>query len=479
MKRWLDPVWTQEMKLEIDFNLMMSTFLGGKEGITEEEVETVFPSLKTIYRETQEMKDQDQLPFLTLPFDETLVPQIKKFVQGVKSWAENFVVLGIGGSALGAKALQMALNHPEYNLLSRTMRKGFPRIFVADNIDPDGFKALLDLLDIRKTLFNVISKSGGTAETMSQFLIIRDLLKKKLGPRKEKERLVITTDPEKGVLRTIVQEEQFESFEIPPLLGGRFSVFSAVGLLPAAMAGIDVEELLAGVRDMNRRCQTESLWENPAYLCAALAYLSYRRKRKNIRVVMPYADALKGVGEWFCQLWAESLGKRLNSKGKEVWVGQTPVTALGATDQHSQLQLYQEGPPDKVFSFVGVKNYSARLPLPKLYPKMEALGYLGGHSLNELIQAEMTATRLTLAKEKRPSLTLVLPRINPYTLGQLMFLWELETYLCGHLLGVNPLDQPGVEEGKNLAYALMGRKGYEDRIKEWGPYTKPRKKYVL
>jgi glucose-6-phosphate isomerase len=221
------------------------------------------------------------------------------------------------------------------------------------------------------------------------------------------------------------------------------------------------------------------MWENPAYLCAALSYLSYRRKRKAIRVVMPYSDALKDVGEWFCQLWAESLGKRWSIKGKEVWVGQTPVVAVGATDQHSQLQLYKEGPADKVFSFLGVNKYTARLPLPRLYPKMEALSYLGGRTLNELIQAEMTATRLTLAREKRPSLTLVLPRINPYTLGQLMFLWELETYVCGQLLGVNPLDQPGVEEGKNLAYALMGRKGYEDRVREWGPYLKLKKKYVL
>ena len=145
---------------------------------------------------------------------------------------------------------------------------------------------------------------------MSQFLIIRDLLKKKLGNRKEKDHLVITTDPVQGVLRKIAEEEQFQSFEIPSLLGGRFSVLSAVGLLPAAMGGIDVEELQAGAREMARRCQAQSLWENPAYLCACLSFLSYKQKKKNIRVIMPYVDALKGMGDWFCQLWAESLGKR-------------------------------------------------------------------------------------------------------------------------------------------------------------------------
>lgn len=466
MKRWLDSAWAQEMGLEVDFKLMMSSDLGEKDGITEEDLEKIDPQIQTIHGQLMAETNQDLLPFLTIPFDSSLIGPIKKYVQQTKTWVENFVVLGIGGSALGAKALHTALLHPHYNLLSKTMRKGFPRLFVADNVDPDGFKALLDLLEPRKTLFNVISKSGGTAETMSQFLIIRDLLKKKLGNRKEKDHLVITTDPVHGVLRKIAAGEQFPSFEIPTSLGGRFSVLSAVGLLPAAMGGIDIEELQAGARAMARRCQSPALRENPAYLCAVLSFLSYRQKKNNIRVIMPYVDALKGLGDWFCQLWAESLGKRQNTKGREVWYGQTPVTALGATDQHSQLQLYTEGPRDKVFTFLGVTQYSSLMPLPKLYPKMEELAYLGGHSLNKLIQAEMAATRLTLARNGRPSLTLTLPKINPFTIGQLMFLWQLETYVCGQLLGINPLNQPGVEEGKILTYAFLGRKGYETRIGE-------------
>jgi len=479
MKRWQDSSWTQEMRAEIDVNLMMTPVLGEKEGISEEDIEKLLPIIQTIHGQLKEEKDRGNLPFLTIPFDPSLIPNIKKFVQGTKTWVDNFVVLGIGGSALGAKALQTALSHPYYNMLSKTMRKGFPRLFVADNIDPDGFKSLLDLLEVRKTLFNVISKSGGTSETMSQFLLIRDLLKKKLGNRKEKDHLVITTDPVQGVLRKIAEEEQFKNFEIPSLLGGRFSALSAVGLLPAAMCGIDIEELQAGAREMAGRCQTPSLWENPAYLCACLSFLSYKQKKKNIRVIMPYVDALKGMGEWFSQLWAESLGKRYNTKGREVWNGQTPVTALGATDQHSQLQLYVEGPGDKVFSFLGVKHYASLMPLPKLYPKAEEMAYLGGHSLNKLIQAEMQATRLTLARNGRPSLTITLPKINPFTIGQLMFLWELETYTCGQLMGINPLNQPGVEEGKILAHAFLGRKGFEREVKEGEFTAKQYKKFIL
>ena len=479
MKRWQDPSWVEEMRLELDFNLMMAPPLDPGAGIIEEEIKALIPRFQEIHQDLSKKRIEDQLPFLTIPFHPSLVQEIRKYTRQVKGWVENFVVLGIGGSALGTRALQTALNHPHYNLLSRTMRKGFSRLFVCDNVDPDGFKALLDMIDIRKTLFNVISKSGGTAETISQFLIVREILKRRLGNRKEADHLVITTDPAKGILRKIAQEEQIANFSIPPLLGGRFSVLSAVGLLPAAMVGIDISELLAGAREMEQRCRTEEVLHNPAYLGAALAYLAYQKKQKTIRVFMPYVDALKGVGEWFVQLWAESLGKRLNQQGREVWIGQTPIVALGATDQHSQLQLFMEGPPDKVLTLVGVKNYSGMQPIPKMYPEAEALAYLGGHSLNELIQVELQATRTSLAKSGRPSLLITLSRINPFTVGQLLFLLELETYLCGQLLNIDPLDQPGVEQGKALAYALLGRKGFEDRIQDWGPFLKSAGKFKL
>jgi glucose-6-phosphate isomerase len=467
------------MKLEVDFNLMMAPPLDPGAGITEEEIKALVPRFKGIHQDLSKKKTEDQLPFLTIPYHPSLVQEVKKYTRQVKGWVENFVVLGIGGSALGARALQTALNHPYHNLLSRTMRKGFPRLFVCDNIDPDGFKALLDLIDIRKTLFNVISKSGGTAETMSQFLIVREILKKRLGNRKEADHLVMTTDPAKGILRQIARDEQIASFSIPPLLGGRFSVLSAVGLLPAAMVGIDLSELLAGAREMEQRCRAEEVLQNPAYLGAALAYLAYQKKQKTIRVFMPYVDALRGVGEWFVQLWAESLGKRFNQQGQEIWVGQTPLVALGATDQHSQLQLYMEGPADKVLTLVGVRNFAGLQPIPKMYPEAESLAYLGGHSLNELIQAELQATRMSLAKNSRPSLLITLPRINPFTVGQLLFLLELETYLCGQLLNIDPLDQPGVEQGKTLTCALLGRKGFEDQIQGWEPLMKSEGKYKL
>jgi glucose-6-phosphate isomerase len=479
MKRWQDPSWVGEMRVEVDANLMMAPPLPPESGIEAGELDRLAPRMAGILQDLETGRKEGRLPFLTISAHPTLAQEIKKYVRGVKGWVENFVVLGVGGSALGARALQTALNHPAYNLLSRTMRKGFPRLFVADNIDPDGFKALLELLDLRKTLFNVVSKSGGTAETMSQYLIIRELLKGRGGNRKELDHLVVTTDPEAGHLRKIARAEAVAGFEIPPLLGGRFSVLSAVGLLPAAMVGIDIEELLAGARDMDQRCREARPWKNPAALGAALSFLAYREKKKFIRVFMPYADCLSGVGDWFAQLWAESLGKKVDRQGRAIRTGQTPVSSRGASDQHSQLQLYVEGPADKIITFVGVKAYGATLTIPPAGPPGESLGHLGGHTLNELIQSEMQATRLTLAGNGRPSLLITLPRVNPFTVGQLLFLLELETVLCGQLLEINPFDQPGVEEGKNLAYALMGRKGYEDKIRGWEPFRKSDPRFVL
>jgi glucose-6-phosphate isomerase len=479
MKRWQDPSWVEEMRLELDLNFMMAPPLAPEGGISSADLDRLAPTLREIQRKMEQDREEGRLPFLTIPYDPALVQEIKKYVRGVKGWVENFVVLGIGGSSLGARALQTALNHPSYNLLSRTMRKGFPRLFVADNIDPDGFKALLEMVDLRKTLFNVVSTSGGTAETMSQYLIVRDLLKRRGGNRREAEHLVITTDPEGGSLRKIMGRDEVAGFAVPPRLGGRFSILSAAGLLPAALVGIDIEELSAGARDMDRRCRERSLWKNPAALGAALAFLAYREKNKSIRVFMPYVDALSGIGAWFAQLWAEGLGKRIDRQGREIWTGQTPVSALGATDQHSQLQLYVEGPADKLFTFVGVKAYGATLPIPGAGPPVEDLDYGSGHTLNELIQAELQATRLTLARHGRPSLLITLPRVNPFTVGQLLFLLELETYLCGQMLEINPPDQPGVKEGKNLAYALMGRQGYEHTIRGWEPFLKVEPRYII
>ncbi len=383
---------------------------------------------------------------------------------------DNFVVLGIGGSALGPLAVHQALNHYYYNDLPPAERGHRPRFYVMDNIDPVRFNELLQMLDPRKTLFNVISKSGNTSETMAQFLIIRDTLRQVCGDSYAKH-IVITTDKEKGNLLPIALQEGYQRFVIPAGIGGRFSELTPVGLLAAAICGIDVKQLLEGALAMDQWIRdSKGVLSNPAQLRASLAYLSYQ-KGKNISVFMPYADGLKTMADWYAQMWAESLGKRFDRQGRVVNVGQTPVKALGVTDQHSQVQLYVEGPDDKIITFVTVEKFKATREIPVDFDLPEDIQFLGGRTLEELLFAEQKATEYALTLAKRQHQKIILSSLDAYSVGQLLLLLEWETAYMGELLNINTFDQPGVEEGKNGTYALMGRKGYETRkhdIEEYG-----------
>lgn len=459
------------LRITLDFNNLMAESAQG-EGLTEQELSGTAERARQILQEMQERRGQGQLPFMDLPYQGSMVKEIKEYGRTVKGKFTDLVILGIGGSALGGITLHHALHPPFYNLLPLGKRKGWPRIFFAENIDPDEFNALLDLLDVRTTLFNVISKSGETAETMAQFLIVKDLLVKKLGKKRSCENLLITTDAASGWLRQICRSEGLADFTVPQGVGGRFSVFTPVGLLPAALTGIDCEGLLSGARFMDGLCKRDDVGKNPAALLATALYLLDVRRGKRMVVMMPYCDALKDLAYWFRQLWAESLGKKDE-------VGPTPINALGVTDQHSQLQLYMEGPLDKVIIFIAVKQYQKTLPIPRAYPGLEGLRYLGGHTLNELIAAERMATEYSLTKNRRVNCTVTLPELNAFTLGQLLYLLETATVFAGSLYQVNPFDQPGVEEGKKLTYGIMGRKGYEVKKREIKEGGRKFKKYII
>ncbi|MBN2582183.1 MAG: glucose-6-phosphate isomerase, partial [Planctomycetes bacterium] len=384
-------------------------------------------------------------------------------------------VLGIGGSALGATAVYTACAKPYASLLDKKQRKT-PRLFVVDNIDPAQFAALLAMIDPAKSLFVPISKSGSTAETMSQFMICRDLLRKRLGTKYARN-VVAITDQAKGYLRPIAEQEGYETFPVPDGVGGRFSVMSPVGLFPLAMVGIDIKALLAGAAAMDRRCESPDLGRNPAFMSAALQYLCYQRG-KPLSVMMPYSQALRDVADWYRQLWAESLGKIRTRGGKKECVGPTPIKALGVTDQHSQVQLYREGPNDKVFTLLAVGDFGRDVTIPKVFGDVEGCGYLGGHTMGELMDAERRATTFALTKSLRPNVTITLPVVNEHTVGQLLYMLMVQTSFAGELLGINTYDQPGVEEGKIATYALMGRKGFAAARKEIGS-LKGKKKFVI
>ncbi len=476
-KRFEDPKWAASQALSLDYNYCLDEFVG-VQGLSASELEDLAPRLAAASQELAAARQEGRLAFLDLPYQQEMLAAVRQVAKPLLEWCWDFVVLGIGGSALGAKALHQALCHPQYNRFNMARRHHRPALWVLDNIDPDHFYGILDGLELRRTAFNVISKSGSTPETLAQFLFAYHFLKGRLGEAKARERFVVTTDPEKGNLRRLAVQEGFPSLSVPSPVGGRFSVLTPVGLLPAAMVGIDLEELLAGARFMDQRLQAADYRENLAFRLASLFHL-FALKARNILVIMPYATALTGMADWFCQLWAESLGKREDLQGREVWAGTTPVRALGATDQHSQLQLYMEGPQDKLITFLEVGKFQQHLALPDLFPEMEGLHYLGGHSLNTLLQAEQKATAFNLTKAGRPNLTLRLPEINAFTIGQLFYLLEVVTVVTASLLGVNPLDQPGVEGGKETTYGLMGRPGFEEQRREIEAETPPLEKYII
>ena len=400
------------------------------------------------------------LQWMNLGYNEETIWYVKEYASMVKDRFENILVLGIGGSALGGMALTEALLKPYWNLLSDEQREGLPRIFFLDNIDPDTMDALFNILDLKKTLVNVITKSGSTAETMSQFMIVKDRLEKELGDN-YRYNVVATTDKRTGILRQIAEQEGYKTFVVPDDVGGRFSVFSAVGLLPLALVGIDIEAVVNGIKDMDLALKNTDINENIAAQNALIHYLMDTKKGKNISVMMPYSSRLKYVADWYAQLWAESLGKNKDIDGNDVNIGPTPVKALGVTDQHSQIQLYNEGPNNKIINFIRVKEFDTTMEIPNIF-EYTGLNYLGGKTVNQLLNAEADSTRVALADYQRPTVTITLDKVDPYNVAQLLYMLEVQTAIAGELYGINTFNQPGVEQAKNYTYALMGRAGYED-----------------
>jgi len=374
---------------------------------------------------------------------------------------DDFVVVGIGGSALGNKAVRDAICGPEWNDETKEGRRGFPRIHIIDNVDPDFVGSIMEKLNFRKTFFNVISKSGKTVETVAVYMIVRGIMDS-LGvdPR---EHMLITTDPDAEFLREVAESDGIPTLYIPKDVGGRFSVLSVVGLVSAEAGGVNTEELRGGALKAYDDFLKNDLKENHAIMTALSYYLFYRTG-KNVNVMMAYSNRLLSLAEWFRQLLAESLGKKFDTNGNKVEVGPTPVMALGATDQHSQIQLYNEGPKDKIITFLRVDKHERCMKIPRIHENFQDMVHLCGKTLGELINAEQKATSISLALNGVPNMTISFDEINEKNVGEFFMTYELMTVIMGGLLGVNPFDQPGVEMGKKLTHAIMGSKAHKDYL---------------
>ena len=462
----------EAMRITVDYNNMMRETLG-EHGLTADELkalplESAVEAMKT---------KRGQMKWRELPHNQDeIAAEIEKTAAYVRENFDNFVVLGIGGSALGPIAVQQAICHLHHNDLGKAVT-GSPRIYIEDNIDPERMSALMDTIDLDKTVFNVITKSGSTSETMAQLLIVTRLLIDRFGDDGLRDHLIATTDKAKGNLVGIARKYGLRTFVVPDGVGGRFSELCPVGLLPAAVSGVDIAKLLEGAGYMDMLCSEEDPAKNPALMLAGLEVLAMEKHGANIGVLMPYADSLKYMADWYAQLWAESLGKKKPGTGERV--GQTPVKSLGVTDQHSQVQLYTDGPFDKTITFIGVERFRKVVEIPHVFDDVPNVAFLSGHTLNELINAERVATEHAVTVSGHMNKTIMLPEVNEFTLGQLIMLFEMQTAFAGELLGIDAFDQPGVEEGKNATYALLGKPGYDEKLAELRSTAGKNAKYII
>ena len=409
-------------------------------GRSAKEFKSLEKRLKKANKQISRLRESEQQGFMDLPYDQQSVRTMQKLARQVKLRFENMIVIGIGGSDLGTRAIYQALGHTV---------DGVKLYFAGNNTDPDSLSDLLEQIDLKKTAINIVSKSGTTMETMCAFLIIREALIKKVGKKKHVQHVIVTTDLTKGVLEKIANREGYQTLAHPLNVGGRFAVLSSVGLFPAACAGISISRILKGAQSIENEHRGRGVRSAPARFAAA-HFLAYQKSDQHIHVCMPYTDRLQQFGLWFRQLWAESLGKSDQ-------IGPTPIAALGATDQHSQLQLYLDGPKNKLITVIKCEQFNARLIVPKTY-EIDQINYFQGKPFSILNQAELMATIRALNKRNVANILLTIPKISPESLGALFMFYELACAYLGELFLINTYDQPGVQLEKTAVKHILGKK---------------------
>lgn len=440
-------------QIQYDFTFMLSEYVG-EHGISAQVIDEYTDKLKTL-RSANFVSPASSFGFMQIPFDQSTLDTVKNLAKDVQSEFSTLLVLGIGGSDLGARATLAALP-------SSAMRV----LFLGSNTDPCEISQTLEHIDWSTTAVNVISKSGDTIETMATYLYVRDQLIRAVGTERAPHQIIATTDAHKGTLKTIADREGYRTLVVPDSVGGRFSVLSSVGLFPIACAGVDIDLLCAGARDISTSLLHSSQELHATEMFALLHYIGFTQLGQNVHVLIPYSSALRECGFWFRQLWAESLGKKEQINGTVVFTGPTPVAALGATDQHSQFQLYYYGPFDKLITFIDIEEYGCDIRVPDGFADIPGVSYMKDLDFGRILRTELQASALALAERNRPNGRLVLPQISAYFIGQLFQFLEISTVYFGLLLEINPFDQPGVELGKQNMYALFNRDGFEKRRSE-------------
>lgn len=441
--------------MKIDFTNIFSENIG-EHGVNRNEIFKKVELIKSVKKRIIDKINDDFYP-LTLP-DEMLkeVYEINNYASYIREKFDNLVVIGMGGSILGNELLHYSVNGIYSNFVKPK------KVYFIDNIDPETNLTLIQTLDLKKTFFNIITKSGSTSETLLNLLLLVDILKKEgLNP---KEHFLFTTDPEKGLLRKLSNELEIKTYPIHPKVGGRYSVLSHVGLFSAAFEEINIEKLLLGAKERKEKFLNKEPIENSEMLFALTQYKFFKEKDVNINVIFSYSDGLEYLGKFYEQLLAESIGKKFSRDGKEIYAGITPVIARGPYHQHSTLQLFMEGPYDKLIIFVVPKKFRKDALIYNSLGYLE-LDFLTGKHYSELLLNEYIATKMALTQNGRPNVSIEIEKIDEENLGRLIYFMELEVLALGELLNINPIDQPSVEIGKRFTHALMGDKNYSEYLK--------------
>lgn len=456
------------MKIEFNENGLLDSVAGKGNGVARADYDAAHPKALAALDSFRE-KAKSAVGFPHLPFQKDSIEDIARYAASIPFDFDTVCIVGIGGSALGAWALDCGLRGP--HPVQGAYNRKHPRLVILDNIDPAFTAQALASMDAKKTIVLVVAKSGATAETVSTFLIVRDWMERGLGTESQARIAVVTTEGKfengakagqyKSPLFELAVQQGYRTFGVPENVGGRFSVLCPVGLVPAALIGIDIAGLTRGAAEMTHRSWLSDLEENVALRSALWLWLIW--SKKPVQVAFPYSNHLWGAAFWFRQLWAESLGK-IGKSGQNV--GQTPVAALGVTDQHSQVQLYIEGPNDKIFTFWKLEDFGALGQIPPRKFGIEAFDALAGQSLAKLIDAEQRATAAAFTKNHRPHCAFTLGRLDEEHLGGFLQMMEFQAAFMGEFLAIDAFDQPGVEQGKKFTFGLMGRPGFEAYKKE-------------
>ncbi len=462
------------MTITLDYTNCLMEAIGATHGLTKPEVDTLVAKFPKHHESIDEMRANGESCFFDLPYQKQ--DELNALLKKHHGRWDNLVILGCGGSVATARSLFGALAHRFHNELEPKARKNAPRVFFLGNADPKSIEDLFATVDPKKTLFQINSRSGTTAESIGLFLFLIDLLKKKAGKGGPSAHMILVTDREKSPLNEIAKQEKIDTLPFPSNLAGRFAVLGNPTLFMAGMINLSIPELLRGGAEMDKHCRHGDPHANPAYMHSLIHYLLTRKRRKTIHATFPFSDRLGAVAQWYNHLLAVSLGKMNNRKGKAVHVGPSPEMGVGSFDQHGQQQLYAEGPFDKVVTFITVRDHGAKVIIPASQPKLESAAYLGNVDFATVLANAQIGSEHHITASGRPNMAIAIDKVDEANVVGLYYLFMLSTVMSAELYGIDPFDQPGVEHGKQATFAQFGRPGFEDlanRLKDYR--AKPRR----